>query len=459
MLPEDEWHMTLVTKDELRGLSTTAVQEAIESLSTRCFTIGLGGGNGATRALVPTGVYFVVFVWPKAQAFRTKYGLPLKDFHVSVSTSNRHDIDKTCDALLDNSCLESLDKSTLEVLSRQVTLEHKLERAMEIATLLCTKFGEETMRGWMKDATRHCGDIAVLNSKNVRDGRNGVQYLSLEKQSNSGVPVLVHCGGGKGRAGTMVACYLVAFGFKPPPVELDDGSGKSSLSRALAKRTTASRAAPFVVRSCNALYQPWTEITSDEIGRKGCERSIGQGGIRRAILDRCNGIAADRKKFLSLAATWSQHATVVVFDMPSKLCEARAMQRVDHPTLPPGRRVGFAIRQHSSTFEFPELDEGFQTLVHITSVEAALELVDLLSPPLPLLKFPRTPHLLDLGAATSDDLVSDFSNIALVVDSDTTVVITEKVDGANMGISLSPEGALIVQNRSHVINSESHRQF
>ncbi|KAF4043103.1 RNA ligase [Phytophthora infestans] len=360
---------------------------------------------------------------------------------------------------------------------------------------------------------------------------------------SSGVPVLVHCGGGKGRAGTMVACYLVAFGFKPPPVELDDGkalnegwlqpvmtaaeavdllremrpgsietkeqeeavsnycsllwkrqgvfppestqpmpsraeltgkpiertdllvlsgipgSGKSSFRRALAKRTTASRAAPFVVRSCNALYQPWTEIPSDEIGRKGCERSIGQGGIRRAILDRCNGIAADRKKFLSLAATWSQHATVVVFDMPSKLCEARAMQRVDHPTLPPGRRVGFAIRQHSSTFEFPELDEGFQTLVRITSIEAALELVDLLSPPLPLLKFPRTPHLLDLGATTSDDLVSDFSNIALVVDSDTAIVITEKVDGANMGISLSPEGALIVQNRSHVINSESHRQF
>ncbi|KAF4130938.1 putative transcription factor [Phytophthora infestans] len=157
MLPEDEWHMTLVTKDELRGLSTTAVQEAIESLSTRCFTIGLGGGNGATRALVPTGVYFVVFVWPKAQAFRTKYGLPLKDFHVSVSTSNRHDIDKTCDALLDNSCLESLDKSTVEVLSRQVTLEHKLERAMEIATLLCTKFGEETMRGWVRLA-----DAALL---------------------------------------------------------------------------------------------------------------------------------------------------------------------------------------------------------------------------------------------------------------------------------------------------------
>ncbi|KAG6958646.1 hypothetical protein JG687_00009272 [Phytophthora cactorum] len=135
------------------------------------------------------------------------------------------------------------------------------------------------------------------------------------------------------------------------------------------------------------------------------------------------------------------------------------MQRVDHPTLPPGRRVGFAIHQHSSTFEFPKLDEGFLTIIRITSVEAALELVDLLSPPLPLLKFPRTQHLIDLGAATSDDLISDFNSISLPVDENTTIVIAEKVDGANMGISLSPNGALVVQNRSHAINSESHRQF
>ncbi|KAG6587087.1 ATP dependent DNA ligase [Phytophthora cinnamomi] len=135
------------------------------------------------------------------------------------------------------------------------------------------------------------------------------------------------------------------------------------------------------------------------------------------------------------------------------------MQRADHPTLPPGRRVEFAVRQHSSTFEYPNLAEGFQTIVRITSVEAALELADLLSPPLPLLKFPRTAHLLDLGAATSDDLVTDINCISLPADEETTIAITEKVDGANMGISLSADGALVVQNRSHVVNSETHRQF
>ncbi|KAG7382551.1 Dual specificity protein phosphatase 23 [Phytophthora pseudosyringae] len=721
VLPEGEWHLTLVTKDELRGLSAAAVQEALNSVSTRCFAIGLGGGGGATRDLNPNGEYFVVCVWPKAQAFRTKLGLPLKDFHVSVSTANSHDIDKTSDALLDDSCLAMLDKAALGALSRQVMLEHKPERALNIAALLCTQFGEKTTRGWVRlaDAAlladlpklamlsygyligrmitrsiedggerrgsalwRHCcaqlskcaeltewGPVFVdgeldqvppdLRSflckswsistwiairENTRNTSTSLSYPSRERlttpyspmggileqytlprffrwivpfqlaamstprtrgdirclcyslhvqhvvtlteeeplpaawfeglphikntflpvanykapsipqidmfvrlccnSSAAGVPVLVHCGGGKGRAGTMVACYLVAFGFNPPPPELYridggasserwfqpamtaaeamqalramrpgsietkeqeeavsqycshlwkrrgvlpldpaqplpsrpvvtgnpvettdllvlcgiPGSGKSSFRRALVKRTAASRAAPSTVRANNELYQPWIEVHSDEIGRKGCERSIGQGSNRRAILDRCNGVAADRKKFLNLAATWSEHATAIVFDIPTKLCEARAMLRADHPTLPPGRRVGFAVRQHSSTFEFPGLSEGFQTIVRITSVEAALKLVDLLSPPLPLLKFPRTPHLIDLGAATSDDLVSNFATISLP-DEDTTIVLTEKVDGANMGFSLSPDGALVVQNRSHSISSETHRQF
>ncbi|KAG7394700.1 Dual specificity protein phosphatase 23 [Phytophthora boehmeriae] len=135
------------------------------------------------------------------------------------------------------------------------------------------------------------------------------------------------------------------------------------------------------------------------------------------------------------------------------------MQRADHPTLPPGRRVGFAISHHSSSFEAPELAEGFQTIVRVTSIEAAQELANMLSAPLPLLKFPRTSHLIDLGAATSDDIVSSVDSWPVAADKDTTIVITEKLDGANMGISLSAEGAFVVQNRSHTVNTQTHRQF
>lgn len=37
--------------------------------------------------------------------------------------------------------------------------------------------------------------------------------IQLMRDENR-LPVLVYCGGGKGRAGTVVACYLAACGFK-----------------------------------------------------------------------------------------------------------------------------------------------------------------------------------------------------------------------------------------------------
>lgn len=33
------------------------------------------------------------------------------------------------------------------------------------------------------------------------------------------IPLLIHCGGGKGRAGTMIACYLAIYGFQMPTAQ------------------------------------------------------------------------------------------------------------------------------------------------------------------------------------------------------------------------------------------------
>ena len=38
-------------------------------------------------------------------------------------------------------------------------------------------------------------------------------------------PLLVHCGDGKGRAGILAACYLVAFGFNNPPTNAEVWQG------------------------------------------------------------------------------------------------------------------------------------------------------------------------------------------------------------------------------------------
>ena len=89
-------------------------------------------------------------------------------------------------------------------------------------------------------------------------------------------------------------------------------------------------------------------------------------------------------------------------------------------------------------------------------------------------KFPRTRHLFDAGGSgvSRDDLLMDPGEEAVFYSSSKgkgrsgkgggghVVTIEEKVDGANIGISLSAEELKIkVQNRSHFVDSSTHRQF
>ena len=93
-------------------------------------------------------------------------------------------------------------------------------------------------------------------------------------------------------------------------------------------------------------------------------------------------------------------------------------------------------------------------------------------------KFPRTKHLFDAGGSgvSRDDLLMDPGEEAAFYSAGgpakgrggkgkkkgaaTKVAIEEKVDGANIGISLDPGSLrLRVQNRSHFVDSKSHRQF
>ena len=113
-------------------------------------------------------------------------------------------------------------------------------------------------------------------------------------------------------------------------------------------------------------------------------------------------------------------------------------------------------------FQPPTLQEGYQGIAIVRSFEACVELVTLLSPPLSLFKFPRTAHLLNLGAATEDDIVQPTSSAfsASSFTPESQVVITEKIDGANLGISLdSSGGRILIQNRAHWVNSKTHFQF
>lgn len=216
------------------------------------------------------------------------------------------------------------------------------------------------------------------------------------------------------------------------------GSGKSWFSRSLLARDPTS----------------WTLISQDDSGsRSTCESEIGRAH-GRVLLDRCNTVASDRKSWLELAVKC--HSPVCVwFDYDRELCTSRTQMRAGHPTLPPGSRVRNAIEQMQKIFVRPRLDEGFQAVVIVRSFAAAQELVLRLSLRITIFKFPRTPHFANLGAASSDDMIKDIAALP----HEGHVVITEKIDGANMSFSLSLDRSrVIVQNRSHYVDSSTHEQ-
>ena len=86
-------------------------------------------------------------------------------------------------------------------------------------------------------------------------------------------------------------------------------------------------------------------------------------------------------------------------------------------------------------------------------------------PPFPqIVKFPRTPHAFrpEGSLAVSDDyqvLPTENEMMLQMGDGQTVVTIQEKVDGSNLGFSLSYDGQILVPNRSHYIHSGDHAQF
>lgn len=74
------------------------------------------------------------------------------------------------------------------------------------------------------------------------------------------------------------------------------------------------------------------------------------------------------------------------------------------------------------------------------------------------IKFPQTSHLLNSsGGITRDDklLAKDVAEVFFRE----AIVIEEKVDGANLGFSLSDGGTIRAQNRGNYVNAKSHPQF
>ncbi|PWN52514.1 phosphatases II, partial [Violaceomyces palustris] len=302
----------------------------------------------------------------------------------------------------------------------------------------------------------------------------------------SGGKVLVHCGGGKGRAGSLIASWLSAFGFTSPSLEIETlaggfrawvgqgewsypamgasqsieairslrpgsietveqetfvrkwnqfiakegpwpkriqepvdsepsiDSGGESLERALQDvdlvvlvGLPGSGKSTFRKLLCQRDPDRWASVSGDEDGgRRAIERALcnHSRGKRGLVIDRTNITPSSRKEILRLA----QHSIKVIaihFDFPPELCKSRATLRLGHPTLRPSS-AGRVIEAFAKELVKPERFEGFSSVITISSIRAAQTLATILSP-VQLFKFPRTPHILDLGAASPDDLVLD----------------------------------------------------
>ncbi|KAG9564019.1 hypothetical protein KCU71_g6981, partial [Aureobasidium melanogenum] len=366
---------------------------------------------------------------------------------------------------------------------------------------------------------------------------------------------LIHCGGGKGRAGTFAACYLIARGFEITPFKGWTGeeynrmypaeamkllrhmrpgsietieqetfvrdyaqylvSGKEKVA---VQETTIPEPqdsleldgelpkSPSLIVCCGIpgsgkstfasrlVTRGYIVICQDELGSKtACLNALSNalGSGQKTIIDRCNPYVEDREQWLA-HAFHPKDALCVQFDVASELCVRRADARTNHPTITPGRARRI-VNSFVKTFVPPTKKERFACIARVSSSVAASDLLSRLGvavkdlaqadvatepdttaheknlagasnlPERPFIhKFPRTRHLFNIGSASRDDLIlsaSDAQAFLQASDSSTIVVVEEKVDGANLGISLDSSGAFKVQNRSHYVNSKSHAQF
>jgi len=125
------------------------------------------------------------------------------------------------------------------------------------------------------------------------------------------------------------------------------------------------------------------------------------------------------------------------------------------------------IKNIAKQITIPLKSEGWDNLIQINSIEELDKFKEQfgLNPNHninlemeKIIKFPRTKHIVNLGAMARDDLLMDKIDIDTMIKGE--IVVEEKIDGANLGLRLNlSTNQIIAQNRSHYVCSASHSQF
>ena len=320
-------------------------------------------------------------------------------------------------------------------------------------------------------------------------------------------PILFGCLGGYGRTGTALACYLCYYGTDNN--RMNSESAIQYLRTIRPKSIESDVQMDFIKQFSNKMYQ--TEnigncfkkkiktpikfimlvglpgsgkttfsdlfssnglhlkiVNQDVMGRNMCENSLLKF-IKEAditILDRVNYTIKDRKEWLNYTRLDPKNCLCVFLNTPKFICIERAKNRKNHPTIKKGggERI---IEDINKKLEVPTKEEGFSEVITLEDEEDVrnylkswkCEKIELENEDENFIhKFPRTQHIFNIGGATVDDrILSQESYNSFLSNED--VFIAEKVDGAQMGISIDENYKVKIQNRSHFVNSKSHSQF
>lgn len=276
-------------------------------------------------------------------------------------------------------------------------------------------------------------------------------------------------------------------------------SGKSTFAAALASFS------PYFVRinrdemrvkgQCESVLLDAMAVVNQgkrPAGRGAPMRRLASGAVGKevgaVVVDACNLSRAKRSEWVNTAHR--PRAWCIYFSTSLLECKARIRNRLNHPTISCGEEGVRILDTMVEALEPPThtsvKEEGFERLLVLDTEEDVAALLRswgiYFSPPSPsplgsslvlspedagetgfadntILKFPRTPHVANLGAATRDDKICSRTELDAIVGAP-TVIVEEKLDGANMGIFIhSEEMKLMVQNRSHFISGEYHAQF
>ena len=205
-------------------------------------------------------------------------------------------------------------------------------------------------------------------------------------------------------------------------------------------------------------------INQDEIGREGCYDVLCKYAKKKnitIILDRCNLTRIERNEWISCYKNIStRNVLCVYFNLDKEICKQRLEKRQNHDMRNPT-----VIDNLSSKLEIPRIDEGFSKIIEITDDDEIITNIfeqfgikyvqNCLN--YGLKKFIRTKHIVNLGSMSRDDLIWQGKELENFLKQH--LVVEEKIDGANLGIFIDETNKIIIQNRSHYIYPEYHKQF